>query len=52
MRLATVSVEGEERIAAVINEEYIDLNKAYELLLERKGNIVRNKSQKRIFHQI
>lgn len=37
MRLATVSVEGEQRIAAVINEEYIDLNKAYELLLESQG---------------
>ena len=37
MRLATVSVEGVERIAAVINEEYIDLNKAYELLLESQG---------------
>ena len=39
MRLATVSVEGVERIAAVINEEYIDLNKAYELLLESQGSI-------------
>src|SRR4051794_7111932 len=36
MRLATVSVEGEQRIAAVINEEYIDLNKACELLFESK----------------
>ena len=37
MRLATVSVEGVERIAAVIDEEYIDLNKAYELLLKSQG---------------
>ena len=37
MRLATVSVEGVERIAAVINEEYIDLNKAYELMLKSQG---------------
>ncbi|MEH7095281.1 fumarylacetoacetate hydrolase family protein [Neobacillus vireti] len=37
MRLATVSIEGEQRIAAVINEEYIDLNKACELLFESKG---------------
>ena len=37
MRLATVSVEGEQRIAAVINEEYIDLNKACELYFESKG---------------
>ena len=37
MRLATVSVEGEQRIAAVINDEYIDLNKACELLFESKG---------------
>ncbi|MDR7236389.1 fumarylacetoacetate hydrolase family protein [Neobacillus drentensis] len=37
MRLATVRVEGEQRIAAVINDEYIDLNKACELLFESKG---------------
>jgi len=37
MRLATISVEGNERIAAVINEEYIDLNKAGELYFESKG---------------
>ncbi|WP_428911528.1 fumarylacetoacetate hydrolase family protein [Niallia sp. Krafla_26] len=37
MRLATVTVEGQERIAAVINEEYIDLNKACELYFESKG---------------
>ncbi|MEH7414918.1 fumarylacetoacetate hydrolase family protein [Neobacillus drentensis] len=37
MRLATVSIEGEQRIAAVVNEEYIDLNKACELLFESKG---------------
>ena len=52
MRLATVSVEGVERIAAVINEEYIDLNKAYELYLESKDNIVRKKLQKLLFRQI
>jgi acylpyruvate hydrolase len=37
MRLATVSIEGDQRIAAVINDMYVDLNKAYELLLENKG---------------
>ena len=52
MRLATVSVEGEQRIAAVINEEYIDLNKACELLFESKGNIGRNKLQKLTFRLI
>ena len=36
MRLATVSVEGEQRIAAVVNDSYIDLNKACELLFENK----------------
>lgn len=37
MRIATVSVEGEQRIAAVENDRYIDLNTAYRLLLENKG---------------
>ncbi len=37
MRLATVSIDGEQRIAAVMNDMYIDLNKACELLFESKG---------------
>lgn len=37
MRLATVSIDGEQRIAAVVNDKYIDLNKACELLFESKG---------------
>src|SRR4051794_4407579 len=37
MRLATVSVEGEQRIAAVINDGYMDLNKACALYFESKG---------------
>lgn len=36
MRLATVSVEGEQRIAAVINDQYIDLNRALLLLLQSR----------------
>ncbi len=37
MRLATLTVEGEKRIAAVVDEKYIDLNKACELLFESRG---------------
>ncbi|MEB3100088.1 fumarylacetoacetate hydrolase family protein [Ferviditalea candida] len=37
MRIATVSVDGEKRIAAVENERYIDLNTACRLLLESQG---------------
>ena len=49
MRLATVSVEGEQRIAAVINDSYIDLNKACELLFENKDQ-ARAKANCRSLH--
>lgn len=39
MRLATVSIDGERRIAAFKDDMYIDLNKACELLFESKGQV-------------
>jgi len=39
MRLATVSVNGEKRLAAVKEEKYIDLNLAYKLFLESQGKL-------------
>lgn len=39
MRIATVSIDGEKRIAAVENERYIDLNVACRLLLESQGKV-------------
>jgi acylpyruvate hydrolase len=37
LRLATVSIDGINRIAAVENDKYIDLNTAFRLFLESKG---------------
>lgn len=39
MRLATMSVNGDKRIAAVIGEKYIDVNLAAKLYLENQGKL-------------
>lgn len=52
MRLVTFSIQGFKRIGAIYpNNVVVDLNYAYQALLESEGNFAVNKSQRPMYLQ-